>query len=545
MDYKEAITLAIDNVIHFGDTDIFPNSIENILFEDMRDDIIQHFEKLDSDLNNKKTLQEYLATNSIANFSTACPVGFTGYRWATLIDPYWNVYFLSQVIKIAEIIEGKRLNTDYIYSYRFSPDFSTGSLFNKDINWKKFQTDSMKVCEDEEIKYVISCDIADFYPRIYHHRLENELERLCDSNSKLKNTVMKITTLMQKFSDTKSYGLPVGGPASRILAELALNSIDKLLFQKRVKFKRFVDDYLLFCSTKEEAHSILTDLNIKLIENEGLTLQKNKSVIMSKEEFVNITKVKISGVSEDEGSTQKAKFLNLPIRYDPYSPNAKEDYDEIKESLKSFDLFSMLSEELKKSKVNQIYTKHILRALKYEDEVVISNSLFLIFDNINELYPIYNSIIQASILLWSKTNNNTKTHIFKKIENLHLQKSYIIQTDVNLAYTVKLISLIESDESLIILNEMIKYTDSALVKKMITQAMGKQNNFSWLSDQKNKYSTQNELQKRIFIICSYLLGDEGQHWREHNKKGFTEIQKLYFNWASKRKQSIKGIESAL
>ena len=356
MQYQDAIALAIDNIIHFGDTDIFPNSIENIIFEDNREDVLQHFKELDANLNDKKSLQEYLATNSIANFSTACPVGFTGYRWATLIDPYWNVYFLSKVIQIAKIIEEKRLTTEYVYSYRFDPNPSKGTLFSKDVNWKKFQIDSMKVCEDENIKYVISCDIADFYPRIYHHRLENELERLSGSDSILQNTVMKITTLMQKFSDTKSYGLPVGGPASRILAELALNAIDKLLYQKRVKFKRFVDDYLLFCSSKEEAHSVLTDLNIKLIENEGLTLQKNKSVIMSKEEFINITKVKISGVTEDEGSTQKAKFLNLPIRYDPYSPNAKEDYDDIKESLKSFDLFSMLSEELKKSKVNQIYT---------------------------------------------------------------------------------------------------------------------------------------------------------------------------------------------
>lgn len=321
MQYQDAIALAIDNVIHFGDTDIFPNSIENIIFEDNRDEMIEHFKALDAKLVDKKALQEYLATNSIANFSTACPVGFTGYRWATLIDPYWNVYFLSKVIQVAGIIEGKRLNTDYIYSYRFNPDPKKGTLFSKDVNWKKFQLDSMQLCEDENIKYVISCDIADFYPRIYHHRLENELERLSGTDSNLQNTVMKITTLMQKFSDTKSYGLPVGGPASRILAELALNAIDKLLFQKRVKFKRFVDDYLLFCSSKEEAHSILTDLNIKLIENEGLTLQKNKSVIMSKEEFTNITKVKISGVTEDEGSTQKAKFLNLPIRYDPYSPN--------------------------------------------------------------------------------------------------------------------------------------------------------------------------------------------------------------------------------
>lgn len=153
---------------------------------------------------------------------------------------------------------------------------------------------------------------------------------------------------MQKFSETKSYGLPVGGPASRILAELALNAIDKLLIQKRVVFKRFVDDYLIFCETKEEAHSLLTLLNIKLIENEGLTVQKNKSVIMSKEEFVNITQAKLEGVQGDDGGTEKAKFLNLPVRYDPYSPNANEEYDEIKESLKSFDLFSMLTEELKK-----------------------------------------------------------------------------------------------------------------------------------------------------------------------------------------------------
>lgn len=545
MEYKESIALAIDNIIHFGDTDIFPNSIENIIFEDCRQQIIEHFIKLDKEWNQEGKFQEYLADNSIANFSTACPVGSTGYRWATLIDPYWNLYFLSKVLQIADTIEQNRISEDYVYSYRFAPTVDKGALFNKDINWKKFQLDSISLCENEEIKYVVSCDIADFYPRIYHHRLENALQRLSLGEPNVQNSVKKITTLMQKFSDTKSYGLPVGGPASRILAELALNSIDRLLIQKRVKFKRFVDDYLIFCTNKEEAHSLLTYLNIKLIENEGLTLQKNKSVIMSKEEFINITKVKIYGVTEDEDSSQKAKFLNLPIRYDPYSQNAKEEYDEIKASLKTFDLFTMLTEELKKSKVNQIYTKQILKALKFQNVETISNSLSLIFDNIDELYPIYNSVIQATVSLWENINSQTKSRIFRNIEVLHANKSYIIQTDVNLAYTIKLLSLYESDESLIILNEIMDYSNSALIKKMVTQAMGKLNNFTWLSDLKNYYSTQNELQKRIFIICSFLLDDEGKHWRNHNKKGFSEIQKIYWDWASERKNSVKGIHSAL
>ncbi|MCU4434483.1 RNA-directed DNA polymerase [Acinetobacter bereziniae] len=543
MEYKQSISLALKNIIHFGDTDIFPMSLENIIFEDMEDELKQHFEELDN--KTRDEFKTYLSQNIPINFSTACPVGSTGYRWATLIDPYWNVYFLSKVLQLAEKIESNRLASKYIYSYRFLPNFDKGSLFNKNIGWKEFQKDAVELCQNDKIKYVVSCDIADFYPRIYHHRLENALQRLCGDDHSLFETSFRITTLMQKFSETKSYGLPVGGPASRILAELALNAIDKLLIQKRVVFKRFVDDYLIFCETKEEAHSLLTLLNIKLIENEGLTVQKNKSVIMSKEEFVNITQAKLEGVQGDDGGTEKAKFLNLPVRYDPYSPNANEEYDEIKESLKSFDLFSMLTEELKKSKINQVYTRHILKALRYQDDEVISNSLRVIFQNIYDLYPIYNVLIQTIISLWEKINQEVRSEIFIKLEELHLRQSYVIQTDVNLAYTVKLLGLFRTDESLIILNEIFERSNASLIKKMVTQAMAKQNNMDWLSDQKNYFSTQNELQKRIFIVCSYLLGDEGKHWKSHNQHGFTPIQKIYQDWASKRKCSSKGIISAL
>lgn len=56
------------------------------------------------------------------------------------------------------------------------------------------------------------------------------------------------------------------------------------------------------------------------------------------------------GNDEDEESPMKAKFMSLPIRFDPYSANAIEEYEEIKESLKDFDLLAMLSSELQKSK---------------------------------------------------------------------------------------------------------------------------------------------------------------------------------------------------
>ncbi|MCV5706930.1 RNA-directed DNA polymerase, partial [Escherichia coli] len=92
-------------------------------------------------------------------------------------------------------------------------------------------------------------------------RLENALDRV-DPN---KDYSGKIKKLLQTFSETKSYGVPVGCPASRILAELALDSIDKLLSMNRINYKRYVDDFVIFCNSREDAHKILTLLSKKLM----------------------------------------------------------------------------------------------------------------------------------------------------------------------------------------------------------------------------------------------------------------------------------------
>ncbi|MBK8286411.1 MAG: RNA-directed DNA polymerase [Ahniella sp.] len=118
---------------------------------------------------------------------------------------------------------------------------------------------------------MILCDISDFYSRIYHHRVENALKWL---NVK-PDVVKRIVEVLQVFSGTVSYGLPVGGPASRLLAEISLNSVDKLLRGEGIRFCRFVDDYRIFCDSKEEAYQRLIFLSEKLF-NEGLSLQKDQ-----------------------------------------------------------------------------------------------------------------------------------------------------------------------------------------------------------------------------------------------------------------------------
>jgi len=528
-DLKSSFRLAIRNIVNFGDTDIFPFPYETRMFDDMEEELIASLLETHNNFENK------LLEAPPLNINCCATLGYTGYRWATQIDPYWNAYFLGLVIYISHKIEVTRLNKSFVYSYRFKPSGEKASLFEEQISWRSFQEDCLNYFdENNSTNFVLVCDIADFYPRIYHHPLENALDRI----NPQKEISSKIKKLIQTFSGTNSYGLPVGCPASRILAELALDSIDHLLCLHKISFKRYVDDFVIFCDTKESAHSVLTFLSRKLMENEGLTLQKHKTNIMSKEEFLAITKAKLHGIDEDEDSPMKARFMKLPIRYDPYSANAEEQYTNIKNSLKDFDLLGMLSNELQKSRINQPFTKQLIRAFSATDDSILSSSYQIICNSINELYPIFTTLIQVAISNWERFDDEAKANIKNSIIKLIETDSFILKTELNVAYIVRLISREDSMENQIILTELYKKNlDSVLVVCIITQAMAKCNVHYWLSDLKRAFSTMNSAQRRLFIICSYLLGDEGHHWKEHNKNNFNFIENLYRDWGAKRKQS--------
>jgi hypothetical protein len=274
------------------------------------------------------------------------------------------------------------------------------------------------------------------------------------------------------------------------------------------------------------------------MENEGLTLQKNKTTIMSKEEFVALTEAKLRGFDDDEGSPMKATFLSLPIRYDPYSDNAAEQYAAIRDSLGDFDLLGMLSAELQKSKINQPFSKQLVRAFSVADTLVISNAFHIIFDNISDLYPIFTTILQVAISNWNRLEQHAKDAIRTSSIRLVRDDSFILKTEINLAYLIRLLARENNAENQGLVAELYRSNpESTLIATLVTQAMGKWEVHYWLSDLKRTFPTMNPWQRRAFIVCSYPLGDEGNHWLNHNKAKFNFIELLYRDWAAKRKNN--------
>jgi hypothetical protein len=151
-------------------------------------------------------------------------------------------------LSMAEQIEAVRVPEDQeiIFSHRLRPTSAppktptdNESLFDRE-GWSKFQEKSRELADESQ--YVVAVDIADFYSRVYHHRLENQLKYLEPGGGRTRH----IMQMLGAFSGNVSCGLPIGGPAARILSELLLSPTDRLIQTQlsHVRFVRYADDFV-------------------------------------------------------------------------------------------------------------------------------------------------------------------------------------------------------------------------------------------------------------------------------------------------------------
>ena len=516
---KDSFSIAIDNVIKYGDTDVFPFPIENYMLFDEKEKILKLLENIYNNFNN------YITNTPPVFEKMLAPSGYTGFRWVTQIDPILNVFLLGLVISISKEIEEHRVkkNNNCIFSYRIDIDNDKATLFDTNFGWHKFQKNSLDLAS--KYKYVLSCDISNFYQSIYHHRLDNALKSLYVTDG---NVIKYIMDIMQNISNTKSYGLPIGGNAARILAELLLDSTDKLLYSKDVKFCRFVDDYNIFAETEQEIYSNLLYLSKILLENEGFSLQKSKTKITTADEFIQSSPINI------EETNVTNSIFSISLKYDPYSSTADEDYEKIKKEVRKIDIITLLTKELNKTKIHTDTLKRIIRLLKFSNKDTIDTCIEMLLNNIITLAPIFPNVMIIINNLFDNLSNNIQNMILDTIKRGIDTNEYIFKIDLNLMYTLRLLSKFPSVDNEKILAKIYSQTESKLIKKDIILIMSNWNANYWLSNLKNLYSNLSVWEKRCFILASYTLNDEGRHWREHHKEGFNEIDIVYRDWRASK-----------
>src|ERR1700759_141234 len=146
-EFRRAAELAVQNIVKHGDTDIFPFPFENHAFFDNRAEIVDLVVEYD------EHFEEYLARFSPQHVSSLTPVTYTGFRWATQIDPIWNAHFLASVLALSKKIEDARLpkSNEIVFSYRNEANFDSGDLFDRNFGWFQFMEHSIRAASTQRL----------------------------------------------------------------------------------------------------------------------------------------------------------------------------------------------------------------------------------------------------------------------------------------------------------------------------------------------------------------------------------------------------------
>ncbi len=337
----------------------------------------------------KHDLDMYTGYDVLRSFA---PKSRLNVRRVALLHPYDLILFTSLVHALRNGISAARLPAieERVFSYR-ADGAAAGLLYNEEPHYGDFKEKIAERVHNDPECFVGITDIADFYPRIYQHRLVNALQAAIPG---MPDHIRVLEKMLSRFSEDVSYGIPIGPPAARLLGEAVLIDVDSTLLSYDIDFIRFTDDYVIFASAPEEAEFAIRILAETLFLNHGLTLQTAKTRVLKASEYLENYLI-----AADEKEEARRKLIDLVGDYD--DAVSYEDLDEDqKREIDALNLSEMLTEALAEG--HNVDFKEVSFVLGRLSALEKPELIPIVLDNLERLLPVAHSVAA----------------FFKKFENL-------------------------------------------------------------------------------------------------------------------------------
>ncbi|MBZ9953265.1 hypothetical protein [Mesorhizobium sp. BR1-1-15] len=296
---------------------------------------------------------------------------------------------------------------------------------------------------------------------------------------------------------------------------------------------------ITFSVLVKEAHEIIVEI-YKALDNEGLSLQKSKTRILTSSEFKHVLS-QIRGGDDRETRSPIQRLMSLTLRFDPYAPNAAKQYDELKDELEEIDVVALLNEQLSQTRVHIPTTRKIVEALKMVGTGAKYGAVLSMLDNMDALYPIAPTVFQTVYQIFEDLGEREKAGICDKIINLYDSGHEVMALDMHVAYANRVVGKHNSIQTRNYLHRCFDREVSELIRRDIIMIFSNWGNFSWLSMFKANFGAVSGWQRRALILASYSMVDEGSHWRDHTKSRFDAFEMIVREWRSEKPNAALAI----
>ncbi len=514
----EEIDRSIDAIVHHGYSAMLPHPVE---WEDVilnRSDIRDYIAEIDLDTYEPFNPMKMFAPKSRANI-----------RIVHLLHPQDLIIYTALTLIVKNDIESNRISkkAKRVFSYRVDPT-KNNRLYDARGAHERYLECLDGKSKKNNVKFIGIADIADFYPRIYQHRLENIIESTSSNQRGIEVARVLVKKLISNLMGRNSYGIPVGPYASRVLAEAVLIDVDAYLYSNKIDFVRWVDDYNIFCKSEYEAQSTLFGLGEWLFSNHGLTLQSAKTKILPVARFIDEVLVK----PDDQLSDRDTAVSVLKDFVTGYEDEAEEeeldeaDIQKILEELQGFDLLGMLNASISdETLVDYEIVSYVLSKLPRipgAPEDLKRQVLDLVIENAELLYPASEHIAKY-ISSFEHLSKSAKKKIAKKLLKPLKSKRNPPPT----YYAMWMLWVFSTSEDWNQIRDIIQLyqtTQSEVLKRYAALAIAKGGSRSEALVIKEDFAAASDLLKMAILKASNKLGkDERKHWKlAHQVNGIIE-----------------------
>lgn len=534
-----ALDWALAHIKHQGDTDILPTATEFSAIADRWASVRGQIAARDLTTWETRPARTFLS-----------PKRSLGFRVATQLDPLDSLVFTALVFEMGPRLEAWRipLGEKVVHSYRFHPT-SIGQMYRPDSTFETFRLHSLSLGEAMGDGYVVLTDISDFFNRLSHHPLENAAVTASGSEGH----TAALMRLVGGWTQRRSYGIPVGPAACRLLAEVAIHDVDLALKSRGYVFCRYSDDYRIFAKTRKEAWGALTFLARTLFTNHGLTLQESKTEVIPIRKFLE----RFARSEEDEERGQmKDSFAALLQQVLTLSVNQwAESLDDEHETTDeppglSIDFYSEINyEDLTPEQqqiVDQLNLWQILRAqfvreggidvpltrfvLSRIAQLRLEDTEDLLLSDVEKLYPVFPHAIKAVAAQAPHLSVPRRQELGERLLAL-LEHPVIGQLEYHRHWILSVFSDPSWNQVDALTQIYERYSDS-LTRTPVMEALGAADAQFWVRTKKNDLLSLPHWERRALLTAGRCLPrDEARHWFRVVQDGLDPLEQEIAEWA--------------
>jgi len=163
----------------------------------------------------------------------------------------------------------------------YDPEFSSNSYgFRAEKNAHQ-ALEKAKEYINAGYSHVVDLDLEQFFDRVNHDYLMNELSRKIQDKRLLKlvHSILRANIQEQGNQTACKQGVPQGGPLSPLLSNIILDKLDKELEKRGHRFVRYADDCSIYVKSKRAGERVMESISTYIEKELKLKVNVEKSVV--------------------------------------------------------------------------------------------------------------------------------------------------------------------------------------------------------------------------------------------------------------------------